>query len=135
MFVTMVYAIIDDNNRTVQFTNAGHAHPFIIHPDKSEVSLIEGGCFLGIDDQMEYEVGETTMKPGSVLVLYTDGVPDATNEEKQQFGLERFKTVVRDQLENSSQDILDNIYQATLSFRGTAEQFDDFTLIILKCLK
>ena len=134
MFVTMVYAIVDDECRSVEFTNAGHAHPLIFRPDGSEVPLIQGGCFLGIEEQMDYDQGTEVMVPGSVMVLYTDGVTDSTNEENQQFGTERFRAVVREHMAESAQDIVDAIYQSTLAFRGTAPQFDDFTLIVCKCI-
>ena len=82
---------------------------------------------------MEYDHGDVSLEAGSVLVLYTDGVTDAANEEDQHFGNERFKAVVRQNIDKPAQEILDAVYQATLAFRATAEQFDDFTLIVCKC--
>jgi len=135
MFVTMIYAIIDDNGRTIGYTNAGHAHPLIFWPDGGETALIQGGCFLGIDSEMTYEMGTERMVSGAVAVFYTDGVPDSTNEQNQQFGVERLRAVVRENMTRSAQEILDAVYQATLSYRGTAPQFDDFTLIVCKCVQ
>src|SRR5690606_24423760 len=48
MFVTMIYAVVHDEERRIDFTNAGHAHPILFLPDGGEEPLIEGGSFLGI---------------------------------------------------------------------------------------
>lgn len=135
MFVTMVYGLVDDARRQVEFTNAGHAHPILFLPDGSEKPLIEGGSFLGIDEEMEFDAGVVEMPPGSVLILYTDGVTDATDSDNQQFGHERFRAAARAHLTGSAEEIRDAIHQATLDFRGGAPQFDDFTLIVLKCVQ
>jgi len=135
MFVTMVYAAVDNDNRRVEFINAGHAHPVLFSPDGTDRPLIKGGSFLGIDMEMEFESETLDLPVGSVLILYTDGVTDTTDDHEQQFGVERFKRTVRENLSKSADDIRDAIYEATLAFRGTVPQFDDFTLLVLKCVR
>lgn len=135
MFVTMVYAIVHDAERRVEFVNAGHAHPLLFLPDGTEQPLVTGGSFLGIDEEMEFDSESVEMPPDSVLVFFTDGVTDTTDAGQQQFGTDRFRAIVKENLGKSAEEIRDAIYQETLAFRGAAPQFDDFTLIVLKCLR
>ncbi|MBN1903062.1 SpoIIE family protein phosphatase [Candidatus Sumerlaeota bacterium] len=134
MFITMVYGIIDPVNKQFEFTNAGHTYPLLFETSDKVTSLKTGGCFLGVMENTEYKFKKIPIKPWQTYVFYSDGVTDTMNSSGELFGLERLKDVIRAHLHCSAQEIRDNVYQACLDFRGTADQFDDFTLVIMKVI-
>lgn len=132
MFATMVLAAYDPHSRELSFTNAGHCFPMLFHADGTMQVLDVGGCFLGIMDFIEYESSSVTVRPGDVLIMYSDGVTDTHDSNRQLFGQERLEEVVRRNLDASPADLRDEIYEATIEFRGREEQFDDLTIIVAK---
>lgn len=132
MFVTMIYAIYDPANRRVTYTNAGHCFPLLFRANGEVLSFETGGCFLGIMELMDYECESVDIQEGDTLILYTDGVTDAHNPERQVFGGERLLEVIRTNLHLSAEELRDEIYEATLVFRQTQEQFDDLTILVAK---
>lgn len=134
MYVTMVLGYLDPTEGDFDFVNAGHAHPVLVHPNGELEYLKAGGLFLGIMEDTQYEQGRVTIPPGAVLVLYTDGVTDILSPQGKSFGSEPFFDLIRDKQHLHAEDIRNAIYQACLKHRGEADQFDDFTLIVLKRL-
>lgn len=134
MYVTMVLTVLDPVDGTIEYVNAGHAHPVLITQNGAMELLKTGGIFLGLDDNSQYVSDKCIIPPGGVLVLYTDGVTDILSPENKPFGTERFYDLLRDKYHLSSEELRNAIYQACLRHRGSAEQFDDFTLMVLKRL-
>jgi sigma-B regulation protein RsbU (phosphoserine phosphatase) len=132
MFVTMFFAIYDPRTRAFEYSNAGHLPPMIFKPDGSYRQLSAGGCFLGIMEFVEYETEQLTMEPGDTLVVLTDGVTDTHDANKQVFGLDRVIATVRENLHLAADELRDEIYEATVLFRGAEEQFDDITILVAK---
>lgn len=132
MFVTMVYAVYDPQTSTIEYTNAGHCFPLLFKPNGNFLQLETGGCFLGIMEEIEYESQKVPVEPGDTLLFFTDGVIDTHNENNQVFGSERLVQLIRDNLKLSAEELRDEIYEATLTFRAQAEQFDDLTQIVVK---
>lgn len=132
MFVTMVYAVFDPKSRTLEYTNAGHMPPLLFKPSGEYRKLETGGCFLGIMEFVDYEAETLPIQKGDTLVLVTDGVTDTHNAANQVFGIERLIEVVRNNLHLSAEELRDEIYEATVLFRATTEQFDDITIVVVK---
>jgi sigma-B regulation protein RsbU (phosphoserine phosphatase) len=132
MFVTMVFAAYDPELRVIEYTNAGHCFPLLFKASGECRTLEVGGCFLGIMEQVDYETERLTLEPGDTLVFYTDGVTDTQNQQDQIFSSERLTEVIRANLHLSAEELRDEIYEATLQFRGEREQFDDLTLLVMK---
>lgn len=132
MFVTMIYAVYDPERRQLTYTNAGHCFPLLFKPSGEYRTLETGGCFLGIMDLMEYESETLEIEPGDTLVLYTDGLTDAHDEGNRVFGTERLVETIRANLDLSAEELRDELYEATLVFRATKEQFDDLTILVAK---
>lgn len=132
MYVTMFFLALDPITGHIDYVNAGHAHPIMISPKGGTEFLTEGGIFLGIDPEVEFQAGTARIIPGTVLVLYTDGVTDILNPEKEPFGSERFYELIQQNNHLSAEEIRNLIYQQCLAHRGPADQFDDFTLIVMK---
>ncbi|MBQ7534689.1 MAG: serine/threonine-protein phosphatase, partial [Stomatobaculum sp.] len=85
----------------------------------------------GLED-MDYEEYETTLKPGSKLFLYTDGVPEAINAQKELFGTERMLDALNTEADEAPEGILRCVRRAVDEFTQDAEQFDDLTMLCLE---
>ncbi len=134
MYVTMVYALLDPVEGSVEFVNAGHSLPIRLSAQGEMDFLSEGGVFLGLEEETTYETGQSMILPGGVLVFYTDGVTDIMDPDGRQFTQEQFQDLLRDKHHLSAEEIRNAVYQACLRHRGAADQFDDFTLMVLKRL-
>ena len=134
MFITMVYGIIDTKAQTLEFSNAGHSFPLLFDSSSQVKQLKTGGCFLGIMENADYKSQTIPLRSGQTFILYSDGVTDTMNEQGEIFGLEMMKKVILSRLHCSAQEIRDTIHQACLDFRNGVEQFDDFTLVVIKVL-
>jgi phosphoserine phosphatase RsbU/P len=132
MFATMFYGVYDPTNSTIEYTNAGHMHPLLFRAGGEMSALDEGGCFLGIMEEVDYQVGEVSVHSGDTLLFYTDGVTDTHNAQLETFGVERLANLAREGLSLEAPALRDSIYEATRAFRGEAEQFDDLTIIVAK---
>ncbi len=134
MYVTMALIYMDPNKGEIEYVNAGHSHPVLMDKHGEIRFLDQGGLFLGIIEENSYESAIVKMSPGDVLLLDTDGVTDIQNMKGEPFGAERLYELMRKCIHLSSEGMRNAIYQACLKHRGDAEQFDDFTMIVLKRL-
>jgi sigma-B regulation protein RsbU (phosphoserine phosphatase) len=132
MFVTMVYGVLHPKTSVFEYVNAGHPYPLLFGPSGSLTELETGGCFLGVSETIDYVKGHAVIRPGSTLVVYSDGVTDTMSESEELYGRRRLIELIRDNLRLSAEDLRELIYQSTLEFRGDAEQFDDFTLMVIR---
>jgi serine phosphatase RsbU (regulator of sigma subunit)/pSer/pThr/pTyr-binding forkhead associated (FHA) protein len=132
MFVTLFFGVYDPQRRTFEYSNAGHLPPLLFKPDGSYKQLTAGGCFLGIMEFVDYETEVLNVERGDTLVVLTDGVTDTHNAQKQVFGMERVIATVRNNLHLPAEELRDELYEATLLFRGPEEQFDDVTILVAK---
>lgn len=133
MYVTLVYGTLEPKSGKFRYVNGGHAFPLYISPAKNKVEYLDtGGTFLGILEEVEYEEAEVVLKPGDLLILYTDGVTDIQNEKEELWGRESLENLILGLTHMSAEQIRNAIYHACLEHKGDADQFDDFTLIVLK---
>jgi sigma-B regulation protein RsbU (phosphoserine phosphatase) len=133
MFVTLFLGVLDSENRTLEYTNAGHFPPLLFRAKERAFEKLEvTGVALGMAAEMEYRVQQISFSAGDTLVLYTDGVTDAENAGGERFGLERLASVVVSAAPLSSQEILDRILKEVFAFSDGQEQFDDITALVIK---
>src|SRR5215470_4721350 len=95
-FVTAFYGILDATNRTLAYSNAGHNPPMLIDLDGTAHFEERGGVPLGMFRDSRYYEYYATIAPGQILVLYTDGVTEATNPNGEEYGRDRLAEAVRD---------------------------------------
>jgi len=131
-FVTMFAAELDPQTGTIKYINAGHNPPLIGRADGTVEQLESGGFPLGIIPSAQYDVGETNLQPGEVLVVYSDGVSEANNLAEDEFGMERLTEVVRKNVQASAAGMRDKVESALSAFTKTAPANDDITLVIVK---
>jgi serine phosphatase RsbU (regulator of sigma subunit) len=131
-FVTLFYAELDPQNGSLSFLNAGHNPPLIVHTGGTMEQLASGGLPLGIMTNADFREGRTKLYPGDVLVIYSDGVSEATNPNGEEFGPTRLYEVVARNMEASAGGIRDRIESALTKFCQGTPAADDITLVIVK---
>lgn len=133
MFVTVWLGILELSTGKLIASNAGHEYPVIKQPDGPFEKLQDKHCFvLGDIDTMKYTEYELTIKPGTKLFLYTDGIPEAENAEDEMFGMDRMLDALNAQPDASPEQTLGNIHKAVEEFVDGAEQFDDLTMLCME---
>jgi sigma-B regulation protein RsbU (phosphoserine phosphatase) len=133
-FVTAFYGVLDWRNGVLIFSNAGHNPPLLLHPDGTTEGLSEGGVALGVLDDAHYEERPVAVQPGDVVVLYTDGVSEAENEDGEQFGVERIEAIVRAHPGHDARELMQDVVAAVLDWSGERGLQDDLTLLIARRL-
>lgn len=131
-FVTLFLAELDPVTGSLQFINAGHNPPLIANADGKVTQLASGGFPLGIIPMAQYEVGQTELQSGDVLVVYSDGVSEANNLKGDEYGIERLEEVVKRNLQASASGLRDKVESSLSTFTQTAPANDDITLVIVK---
>jgi serine phosphatase RsbU (regulator of sigma subunit) len=133
LFVTCVYGILDPEAGIFTYANAGHNPPFLI-PRNEEVqvqTLKRTGIAMGIEEESTWQQDSVRIQPGDVLILYTDGIPDAQNEDGEFFDEERIIDIANDHLGQPAHEIQAAILEGIQKFVGTTAQSDDITLMVL----
>src|SRR5438094_7655971 len=133
-FVTLFYAELDPEKGSLNFLNAGYNPPLIVHAGGTMEQLAAGGLPLGIMADAEFREGRTQLRPGDVLVIYSDGVSEAVNPNGEEFGPTRLYEVVARNLDASAGGIRDRIESALTKFCQGTPAADDITLVIVKRL-
>lgn len=135
MFVTLFYAVLDCKEKSLMFVNAGHNPPLYLGAGAGSVRLLNAeGIALGVLDEIKLKSVSIPLQSGDVVVLYTDGVTEATNEKDEEYGIERLEQCVEGAKALSSQAIIDAIVHEVVAFAGTHPQHDDITVMVLKVL-
>ncbi len=133
MFVTMFTALIQSESGLVTYVNAGHNPPLLLRKgSKKPEELTRTGMALAIMPDMPYEQRNVELKSGDVLLLFTDGVPDALDAAGQEFGMERLTSLLVKHAGLSATGLMEKLEAALTEFVGQAAPFDDITLMVLK---
>src|SRR5687767_12572366 len=131
-FITLFYAELDPESGAVSFLNAGHNPPLIVHAAGTVEQLASGGLPLGIKADADYREGRTHMQMGDVLVIYSDGVTEASSPSGEEFGVTRLYEVVSRNIDASAAGVRDRIESALTKFSQGTQAADDITLVIVK---
>jgi len=132
-YVVMLYALWNDDNRTLQVANAGASQPLICR--SGEVDTVHAEGFpLGMFPNVKYEEFTLSTQPGDSLIFFSDGITDAENAAGDMFGDDRLKALVKKHHQKSASRIADAIFSEVSKFQNERERFDDETLVVLKVL-
>lgn len=135
MFVTLWVGILDRRTGRLVYANGGHCPPAILSnkPEKSLRWLRDiSGPLVGAFDMADYNELETTLQPGDVCFVYSDGVSEAMNETKRLFGEEGMMKVFDACYGLTPQGVIDAMMMGIEFHRGTAEQSDDITMLVFE---
>jgi sigma-B regulation protein RsbU (phosphoserine phosphatase) len=133
----MIYGVFDTMKKTLCLARAGH-NPVIMRKSLAAYVQIVNptGIALGLDPGSKFSqsVEEVTIEyqPGDLFIFYTDGLTEAMNNQRAQFGEERLSTVVEQLASRSASEIVERIYEEIKSFVGKTKQHDDMTIVVIK---
>jgi serine phosphatase RsbU (regulator of sigma subunit) len=134
-FLSAIYIDLETETGRMRYANGGHSRPLWLQADSGEVTeLRSDGIILGAIDEVEIEEKEYIISPGDTLLLFTDGVTEATNAEGQLFGSERLIELLVNSGRNSSELIADALLHELDDFVGSTPQADDLTIMVLRRL-
>ena len=134
MFSTLFVGVLDLTTGVLRYSNAGHERPLVITGKKSRRVEAKSNIPLGIMENVSYQDMETTIAPGDMIMLYTDGLTEAMNEEDKLFGFPRVIGTIEGAPEpgfTTPQQLLDSMKQAVSQFVCGAEQSDDLTMLAI----
>jgi len=139
-YVTMLMAVWDDGNQTLQIANAGSVQPLFVAINSGDkpptVRTIQAEGFpLGLFPHAEYEEFTLSTQPGDLIVFFSDGIVDAVNATGEMFGDDRLKELLESQHHPTAQSTVDAILQAVTDFQAGTAHFDDETIVALRALE
>ena len=135
MFVTVFYGIYNCRTGEVTYANAGHNPPYVMRADGSLETLpMSKDLVAGVIDDYQFTEETLHLEPGDTLLLFTDGVTEATDTEENEYGEERLSMLLSHSSKLTCQEIVDKVKADVKAFAGEAEQSDDITLLALKRL-
>ncbi len=132
-FVTLFYAQLEGPARRLRYTSAGHNAPFVLHEDGSHERLSKGGGVLGVFANQTFQADVAELRRGDRVVLFTDGVTEASNAEDEEFGEERLLGVLQENRGVSARELQKKILQTASEFCGGIWR-DDATLLVVAVL-
>jgi sigma-B regulation protein RsbU (phosphoserine phosphatase) len=130
-YATLFYGIFDKARHTLRYVNAGHNPPMVIRRDGSIVWLETGGAPVGMFPDWNYEEGVVHLKPGDMVLAYTDGVVEAVSPDGEEWGVEGLRRAIAETDARSAEDMVHAIFTLMDEFsRGCRS--DDATVVALQ---
>jgi len=130
-FVSLIYALWDDESRELRVANSGLPRPVYCHEGKIEI-IEATGLPLGLFDEAEYEELTFQPKPGDLFVFFSDGILDAQNRNRELFGRGRLEHIVTSTCSSSAEAVVDAIFKAVTEHAGSEDAFDDQTVVVMR---
>jgi sigma-B regulation protein RsbU (phosphoserine phosphatase) len=130
-YVTLLFALWNDENQTLQVANSGAVQPVLCNQGKSSTIRAEGFP-LGMFPNVSYDEHHLATQPGDAIVFISDGITDAENDQGEMYGDERLASLLCAQRDSPAVDIADAILADVTRFQGAHDRFDDETIIVLR---
>lgn len=133
-FMTMFYLALDRQSEQLEWIRAGHDPALIYDPENDCFEELKGpGLALGVAENYDYVLQRRNgLKPGQVIVIGTDGIWEGRNPSGEMFGKERLMDIIRQTAAQSSDAILEKVFQEHADFSGGLKSDDDLTLVVVK---
>jgi phosphoserine phosphatase RsbU/P len=131
-YITFFFARLDPLTGRLLFVNAGHNPPLLLRRDGPLETLRDGGMALGFFDDVSYDLGETHLRPGDVLVMYSDGVTETWNGVGQEWGEEGLTRALAEARTLDAPSLQERILEEVERFEEGAKATDDRTLVVLR---
>jgi sigma-B regulation protein RsbU (phosphoserine phosphatase) len=132
-YATLFIGEYEPSSGRLHYVNAGHEPPFVLRRNGAHfqtVFLEPGGPVIGMLRDSSYREGVVSLNPGDVLVAYTDGLCETTNQAGEEWGWPRFLETVEECADQRARDIVEGVMQTAESFAGGAPPHDDATLFV-----
>ena len=131
-YATMFYGVLNTQSHRLGYSNAGHNPPLLFAGARAPSQLAGGGTVLGLFEDSVFAEEVAPMRPGSLLVIYSDGITEAFDARGEEFGLERLETVVGEHPNASAGQLIDRILTAVNTHANDVPQADDMTLVVIR---
>ena len=131
-FATLFLALYDDRTRQFRYTNAGHNAPMLIRADGPVERLTTGGMMTGAFEWAIYEEAGAGLAPGDLLLIFSDGISEAENENGEEYGEGRLVQFAVERRRLPASELRDAIFAEIDDWAGARERGDDQTLVIVK---
>ena len=135
MFVTVWLGILDLETGVLTASNGGHEEPVLHSGAAFELVHDQHSLVLGGFARTKYTDYEIRMKPGDILFVYTDGVPEANDINHQRYGTQRLLEALNASASSEPEELLAAVKESVSAFTGNAEQFDDLTMLCVRFKK
>jgi phosphoserine phosphatase RsbU/P len=135
MFITVFYGVLDPVGLTFSYVNAGHNPPLVMRTGEAGTWITDAkGIALGVVPDVNIAAATLELRHGDILVLYTDGVTEAFNEQEEYFGEERLMDCMARHQSRPVQELVTALLEEITTFSGSAPQSDDITLVVIRVL-
>ncbi len=131
-FISFFFGLLDRGRGEVEYVNAGHNPPLVVDAAGGLRSLESTGFCLGMFPSVSYETRSLRPTPGDILCLFTDGIVESRDADKEEFGDDRLARRLRESAGLSAREIMDRIYEDAFAFSSCAEPGDDMTVVVVK---
>jgi serine phosphatase RsbU (regulator of sigma subunit) len=132
-YATAIYATLDTSTRTMVLVNAGHPAVLVLDAEAGSMRRVDStGPALGLLQEGEFRAATLTLKPGAVLVAYTDGVNEARDDQDEEFGESGLTSLVFESRHLPAADLCARILDAVRRHRGARQDQDDVTALVVK---
>lgn len=136
LLLTLVYAVIDSETRTLQYCNAGHNAPLLVSANGKWRALKTGGLLMGVFDKQQFKSETLHLERGDILLFYTDGLPEAhtPSPDHVEFGEQRILDFLLRHRHLKAPALIDALIKWINEFTSGAHQHDDLTLLAIRVL-
>jgi phosphoserine phosphatase RsbU/P len=128
-FLTLVYGELRSRDHLFRCVNAGHNRPLLVRKNGESLELERTGIAVGLAPRAGYETRDIHLRPGDVLFIYSDGVTEAMNTAREQFGEERLLQVLTRSAGLSADRLVEAVVDEVSAFAGAAPVSDDITVL------
>jgi serine phosphatase RsbU (regulator of sigma subunit) len=132
VYLTLFLGILDIDGRQLRYVNAGHNPQFVLHAAAGISPLASTGMPIALYAGHGYSEARVELSAGDLLFFYTDGLVETENERKDMFGAERLQAILERERRESIDIILHRVEDSVKTYRGSAEPFDDATMMALR---
>ncbi len=132
VYLTLFLGILDIDGRQLRYVNAGHNPQFVLHAAAGISPLASTGMPIALYAGHGYSEARVELSSGDLLFFYTDGLVETENERKDMFGAERLQAILQRERAESIDIILHRVEDSVKTYRGSAEPFDDATMMALR---
>ena len=132
LFVTFFYGILDERSGRLTYANCGHNPPIVSDKNGCRPLELTNGMVLAMFGDVEFEDGCVDLLPGSRLVMFTDGIPEAFNAEEEAYGDDRLLDTIVSLPEQDPADDVNQIVKSVNDFVKDAPQFDDIACVVMR---
>lgn len=131
-FVTMFFAMLDLKSGRLQYASAGHDAPLLLRDGQVSKLALDTGPALGLEEEASFPQFEIHLLAHDIVVMYTDGITEARNQDNEEFSEARLQTTITREAPAFAADIIRSVTLAHQQFIAQAPQFDDLTLLSMQ---